>query len=441
MRILFILTTLLCLAASPVLAGHPGASLPPKPVTAVQPPPANDARVGGDTVASAVPIPELPFSDTGSTAGFNDDYDEICPYDAPGSPDVVYSLELVESVSLTVDLCGSSYDTKVYLYDEALQLITCNDDYYFDEDPCGLYVSKIAGAILAGGQTIYIVVDGYGGEFGDYVLEVTSGPPVPCGLPCPPDFLPEGEPPLVDDYVDEWNGGCNSEMYGTPFQVLNDPLPPETGLLCGVSGWYVTDGFDYRDTDWFEVYIDDDGEVVLTLDAQQPTLMLELFPQDCIAALVVQEEQAGPCAPATMTVTGPPTTWAWVWVGPASFEPPYGFEGNEFNYLLWTDDTPTAGPDPELPPVAHLLPVHPNPFNPRATVSFELPSAQHATVAVYDPTGRRLAVLLDEERGAGSHAIAWDGRDAAGRALPSGSYIVRLETARGTEARKVTLLR
>jgi len=45
--------------------------------------------------------------------------------------------------------------------------------------------------------------------------------------------------------------------------------------------------------------------------------------------------------------------------------------------------------------------------------------------------GRRIRVLLAEERGAGRHDVTWDGRDDAGRAVRAGSYRYRLELADG----------
>ena len=34
---------------------------------------------------------EIPTIINGTTNGYADDYDEVCPYDSPGAPDVVYS--------------------------------------------------------------------------------------------------------------------------------------------------------------------------------------------------------------------------------------------------------------------------------------------------------------------------------------------------------------
>lgn len=91
---------------------------------------------------------------------------------------------------------------------------------------------------------------------------------------------------------------------------------------------------------------------------------------------------------------------------------------------------------------AVLLPPSPNPFNPRTTVAFELPARGPATLRVFDASGRAVATLLDgqvlEE---GRHALAWDGRDDAGRPAPGGLYLLRLEAAGGVQVRKAALLK
>ena len=101
--------------------------------------------------------------------------------------------------------------------------------------------------------------------------------------------------------------------------------------------------------------------------------------------------------------------------------------------------TAVAGMNPAS---AGLLPVHPNPFKPSATLRYFLPVADHVTLTVLAPNGRRLATLLSAApRGAGEHLLQWSGRDDEGRALASGVYLLRLEAAGGVFTRKLTLLR
>jgi flagellar hook assembly protein FlgD len=84
---------------------------------------------------------------------------------------------------------------------------------------------------------------------------------------------------------------------------------------------------------------------------------------------------------------------------------------------------------------------HPNPFNPRTTVSFELPHAGHARVEAFDTRGRRVATLVDEDRAAGRFELPWLGRDDRGQELSSGVYFLRLTHAAGEKVERVTLIK
>jgi hypothetical protein len=85
--------------------------------------------------------------------------------------------------------------------------------------------------------------------------------------------------------------------------------------------------------------------------------------------------------------------------------------------------------------------LHPNPFNPATSVCFTVDRAQHVTIAVYDLAGRQIAPLADQVFGSGEHTVHWDGRDDSGRAVSSGTYIVRFEAERRAESRKIMLVR
>jgi hypothetical protein len=159
MRTLIIFTLGVALATG--AAAHDlGIQAPPKSISIVPPNIPAPQRQGGDTIATALPIPSIPFADTGTTAGYSDDYDEICPYSNSFSPDVVYAYVPPADESVDIDLCGSDYDTKLYVYDADLALIACNDDFYFGA-PCGVCL-QVGERPDERRRTYYIVIDGYG---------------------------------------------------------------------------------------------------------------------------------------------------------------------------------------------------------------------------------------------------------------------------------------
>jgi hypothetical protein len=82
---------------------------------------------------------------------------------------------------------------------------------------------------------------------------------------------------------------------------------------------------------------------------------------------------------------------------------------------------------PALPEAAFDLTASPNPFNPRTTIRFDLPGDGPVRLAIFDPAGRLVRTLVDENAPAGRHEADWDGRDASGREVASGCYLARLE--------------
>jgi hypothetical protein len=290
-----------------------------------------DAREGGETIATAVVIPGLPYTDTGNTCDNLDDYEEVCPYSST-SPDVVYSYTPTMDEVVAIDLCLSTYDTKVFVYDSGMSLVGCNDDYYFGDPPeCWIYSSYLEVTMLAG-NTYYIVVDGYGGDCGDYVMDVTGQPYVPCNNPCSPDALPEDEPPLSVDYVDNYNGGCNS----TPNVFQEGYWIDQSGCmhLNGVSGWYPYLGSDYRDTDWYQI-VAAGSEITVTIWTDNTyTLtrcMMTSVNPSCAGYSYSFQDSAIPAGQnLCWTVPTTPGGTYWVFVAPADW-----ITGPlEFNYCL-----------------------------------------------------------------------------------------------------------
>ena len=93
------------------------------------------------------------------------------------------------------------------------------------------------------------------------------------------------------------------------------------------------------------------------------------------------------------------------------------------------------------PALTRLAPATPNPFNPKTTLSFSLAEAGGARLSIHDAGGREVRVLCEGTMAAGIHELVWDGRDDAGRALPSGVYFQRLSAGGETHGGRAVLLK
>ena len=98
-------------------------------------------------------------------------------------------------------------------------------------------------------------------------------------------------------------------------------------------------------------------------------------------------------------------------------------------------------PGPGVSPGISLALPRPNPTLGPVTLRFTL--AQHATVslAIFDPSGRRVRQLAAGTFSAGEHAVSWDLRDEAGKAVAGGLYLARFTTEGGRMTQKILALR
>ncbi len=111
-----------------------------------------------------------------------------------------------------------------------------------------------------------------------------------------------------------------------------------------------------------------------------------------------------------------------------------------YNLSLQLEITQGTGVNTEesgIPGSYQLLSAYPNPFNPQTSITFETAGAHPVSIRVYDTLGRELSVLVrSEQLAAGAHTVRFDAS-----ALPSGTYIVRLQAGVHTDVLPVTLLR
>jgi len=116
-------------------------------------------------------------------------------------------------------------------------------------------------------------------------------------------------------------------------------------------------------------------------------------------------------------------------------------DGEVEDYVVKVVTTGVDEESPVLPLQNRLMQNYPNPFNPSTKIEFELKSAGPVKLFLYDLTGRRVSVLADGRREAGKHTVTWEGKDASGRSVSGGLYIVRIEAGNFKQTKKLLLLK
>jgi hypothetical protein len=98
-------------------------------------------------------------------------------------------------------------------------------------------------------------------------------------------------------------------------------------------------------------------------------------------------------------------------------------------------------PDTTPPLVLRLLGSSPNPFRHLTAIGYEIPAeGTYVRIQVFDPGGRKVAVLVDGLSHPGRHAAVWSGRDTHGQLVASGVYFYRFEAGGESHVGKVIRL-
>jgi len=113
---------------------------------------------------------------------------------------------------------------------------------------------------------------------------------------------------------------------------------------------------------------------------------------------------------------------------------------------VWSFNTNTItsanGLQQELPVDFSLDQNYPNPFNPTTTIRFALPTESNVRMEIYNMLGQRVTTLVDSEQmRAGIYEKVWDGRDASGMQVSSGTYIYRVVAGDHVETKRMILMK
>ena len=83
----------------------------------------------------------------------------------------------------------------------------------------------------------------------------------------------------------------------------------------------------------------------------------------------------------------------------------------------------------------------PNPFNPKTTIRFSLPSAGRTRVAIFDVAGHHVKTLVDEDLPAQVHQVVWTGEDDGGRHVAAGIYFYMVTSGNNRSVGRMALVK
>lgn len=102
--------------------------------------------------------------------------------------------------------------------------------------------------------------------------------------------------------------------------------------------------------------------------------------------------------------------------------------------IVGVDGKPTV-----MPLTYELGNAYPNPFNPSTTIEYAIPVSNHVSLKVINLLGQAVRTLVDRYTTAGTYKVVWDGRDEAGKPVPSGIYFYRMESSHFRQVNKMML--
>lgn len=123
------------------------------------------------------------------------------------------------------------------------------------------------------------------------------------------------------------------------------------------------------------------------------------------------------------------------------FEP-----GEKKRWYTVTIGTASAAADPDFlnpqdPLDYSLSQNYPNPFEEETTIRYQIPSAEHVEIAVYDLRGQLVKTLVDKKQDAGTYEVGWRSDEQDGRRLASGVYFCRMHVGTYRSTKRMVIVR
>lgn len=95
----------------------------------------------------------------------------------------------------------------------------------------------------------------------------------------------------------------------------------------------------------------------------------------------------------------------------------------------------------EKPGSFTVEPAYPNPFNGAVSFRVNLAKPEVISATIYSVNGQKIATVFSGRMEKGERNLSWNARDASGKTVSSGVYLMVIESARKRVSQKVTLLK
>jgi len=94
-----------------------------------------------------------------------------------------------------------------------------------------------------------------------------------------------------------------------------------------------------------------------------------------------------------------------------------------------------------IPEKFELFAAYPNPFNPHATIRYDIPKPTNVRITIYNQIGQKIRVLQNGIIQAGEHSVVWDSSNEQGQPVSAGVYLFNIDAGVFNKTQKMILLK
>jgi len=87
-----------------------------------------------------------------------------------------------------------------------------------------------------------------------------------------------------------------------------------------------------------------------------------------------------------------------------------------------------------------ILRINPNPCYGNTNIEFYVKESNHVKLSIVNSKGQVVAILVDEIMNSGKHTISWNTKTKTGDILSSGNYLVKFESGKSNEIKKLIVI-